>query len=58
VIGPLGLGLMLGSSNVLSPTASTDAVIPAFCYLAAWGLLTGIVFLFLAEETKGRDLTD
>ncbi|BEU28550.1 MFS transporter [Paraburkholderia sp. 22B1P] len=58
VIGPLGLGLMLGSSNLLSPTASADAVVPAFCYLAAWGLLTGLVFLFLAEETKGRDLTN
>jgi MFS transporter, putative metabolite:H+ symporter len=54
VIGPLGLGLLLGSSNVMSPKATVDAVIPAFCYLAAWLLLTGVVFLFFAEETRGK----
>ncbi|CAE6861628.1 Putative niacin/nicotinamide transporter NaiP [Paraburkholderia aspalathi] len=58
VIGPLGLGMMLGSSNVLSPAATADAIVPAFCYLAAWGLLTGLVFLFLAEETRGIDLSN
>lgn len=58
IIGPLGLGLMLGSDNVMSPAATVDAVLPAFCYLAAWAALTGLVFLFLAEETRGRSLQD
>lgn len=49
IIGPLGLGLVIGSSKV-----TMDGVFPAFCYLAAFLLLTGIVFLWLAVETKGR----
>jgi putative MFS transporter len=49
IIGPLGLGLVVGSSTV-----TVDAVFPAFCYLAVFLLLTGIVFLWLAEETRGR----
>ena len=53
IVGPLGLGLVLGTSKV-----TVDAVFPAFCYLAAFLLLTGIVFLWLAEETRGRRFED
>lgn len=53
IVGPLGLGLMLGTSTV-----TVDAVFPAFCYLAAFLLFTGIVFLCLAEETRGRKLDE
>jgi len=58
IIGPLGLGLLLGSSNVLSPTASLTSVVPAFVYLAAWILATGIVFLAFAFETRGKSLSE
>jgi len=54
VIGPLGLALIVGSSNVISPQASVAALIPAYGYLAAWFAVSGFVFVFLGIETKGR----
>src|SRR5262249_47690558 len=36
IIGPLGLALIIGSSNYISPKASLDAIGPAFLYLAFW----------------------
>jgi putative MFS transporter len=54
IIGPLGLGLLLGSSNVISPAASIEAILPAFTYLAAWLVASGTIFLVLAIETKGK----
>jgi putative MFS transporter len=58
IIGPLGLGLFLGSSNVISPAASLDAILPGLAYLAMWLLATGIVFLTLAMETKGKTIDE
>ena len=34
IIGPLGLALIVGSSNVVKPEASVNMLIPAFIYLA------------------------
>ena len=36
VIGPLGLALVVGSSNVVKPEATLGAIQPAFLYLASW----------------------
>ena len=56
VIGPLGLALVVGSSNVVKPDATLDAIQPAFLYLAGWFALAGAVYLFLGIETKGRSI--
>jgi putative MFS transporter len=56
VIGPLGLALIVGSSNVITPQASVAALVPAYSYLAAWFALAGFVYVFFATETKGRSL--
>jgi putative MFS transporter len=56
VIGPLGLALVVGSSNVVKPDATLDAIQPAFLYLASWFALAGAVYLFLGIETKGRSI--
>jgi putative MFS transporter len=56
VIGPLGLALIVGSSNIITPKASVAALLPAFSYLAAWFALAGFVYLFVGMETKGRSL--
>jgi len=56
IIGPLGLALVVGSSNVVKPEATLDAVQPAFLYLASWFLLSGAVYFFLGIETKGRSI--
>ena len=54
IIGPLGLALIVGSSNIVKPEASVNALVPAFLYLAAFFTMSGIVYGFLGIETKGR----
>jgi len=58
IIGPLGLALIVGSSNVVTPQASVAAIVPAFIYLGAWFALAGAVYYFLGIETKGRSIED
>ena len=57
VIGPLGLALICGQSNFVSPKASLDFVVPAMIFLAFWSFLSGIAFLF-GIETKGRSIEE
>jgi putative MFS transporter len=56
VIGPLGLALIVGSSNLITPKASVAALLPAFSYLAGWFALAGFAYVFVGMETKGRSL--
>ena len=56
VIGPLGLALIVGSSNIITPKASVAALLPAFCYLAAFFALAGLAYIFIGMETKGQSL--
>ena len=58
VIGPLGLALIVGSSEYVSPKVTADAIFPALLFLAFWYGQAGLVFLFLAEETKGRSIEE
>ena len=54
IIGPLGLALIVGSTNVVSPKASVAAIVPAFTYLGAWYLIAGIAYYVVGFETRGR----
>src|SRR6202790_2304253 len=56
VIGPLGLALIVGSSNIITPKASVAALFPAFTYLASFFALAGLAYIFIGMETKGRSL--
>ena len=56
--GPLGLALIVGSSNVVKPEASVAMILPAFAYLAGWYLLAGVVYYFFGIETKGRSIEE
>jgi putative MFS transporter len=58
IIGPLGLALIIGSSNYINPKASLDAIVPAFLYLAFWYAQAALVFWLLGFETKGRSIED
>ena len=58
VLGPLGLALIIGSSNYVSPKATLDAIFPALLYLAFWYGQAALVFWFLAIETKGRSIEE
>jgi putative MFS transporter len=56
IIGPLGLALIVGSSDVITPRASVDKLLPAFVYLAAWFAVAGMTYGLWGMETKGRPL--
>ncbi len=57
-IGPAGLALIAGSSNLVSPKATLDALIPGFNYFAFWYILGAIAFLFIGIETRGRTIDE
>ena len=58
ILGPLGLALIIGSSNYVSPKATLDAIFPALLYLAFWYGQAALVFWFIAVETKGRSIEE
>jgi putative MFS transporter len=58
IIGPLGLALVIGSSNYITPKATLDQIFPALLFLAFWYGQAGLVFLLLGIETKGISIED
>src|ERR1700752_4460819 len=52
IIGPLGLALVIGASDYVSPKATLDQIFPALLFLAFWYAQAGLVFLFVAVETR------
>jgi MFS transporter, putative metabolite:H+ symporter len=57
IIGPLGLAMIVGSTNIITPKATLDAIGPAFAYFTAWMLLCGFAFLFFGFETGHKAIT-
>jgi putative MFS transporter len=57
IAGPLCLALIAGTSNLITPKATIEAVTPAFLFLAACGLAIGLAFTLLGVETHGKPLT-
>lgn len=47
IVGPLCLALIAGTSNLISPKATIEAVMPAFLFLAACGLAIGLVLVLV-----------
>ena len=58
IIGPIGLALIVGSSNIVKPDVTIAAILPSFLYLAAWSALAGFAYAFIGFETKGRSIED
>ena len=56
IIGPLALALLAGSSNIIAPQATADAVFPAFAFLGGIMLLVALAFVFLGVETHGKPI--
>jgi MFS transporter, putative metabolite:H+ symporter len=56
IAGPLCLALIAGTSNLITPKATIEAVTPAFLFLAACGLAIGLAFTLFGVETHGRPL--
>jgi putative MFS transporter len=58
IIGPLGLALIVGSSNYVSPKVTLDAIFPALLFLAFWYAQAALAFWFVGFETKGRSIEE
>jgi len=58
IIGPLGLALIVGTSNYVSPKATVAAIVPAFYFLAFWYVLGALAYWLVAFETKGRTIEE
>jgi putative MFS transporter len=56
IIGPLGLALIVGSSDVITPKATIDAIGPSFAYFTCWMVLCGCAFLFFGFETGKKSI--
>lgn len=56
IVGPLSLGLIAGTTNLITPQATVDALPPAFMYLAGCSLLVGVAFAIFPVETRGKVL--
>src|SRR5580704_2923906 len=57
-IGPAGLALIAGSSNIVAPQATLDALIPAFNYFAFWYALGAVAFWLVGFETGNRSIEE
>jgi len=55
ILGPLGLAVVAGTSNVVAPEATREAITPGLIFLAAFSVLTALGFL-LFPETRGKTL--
>ena len=58
IFGPLGLALIIGSSNALAPEVTVARIVPAFLFLAGWYALAGLTYLFIGPETMGRSTAE
>jgi putative MFS transporter len=56
ILGPLALAVLAGSSNIIAPKATAEAVFPAFLFLGATMLAVALAFAFLGVETHGKQI--
>ncbi|KAB2381350.1 MFS transporter [Actinomadura montaniterrae] len=56
ILGPLGLALLVGSSDIVRPQATMSAVVPAFAFLGACLLVCGVTYLAGGIDVRGRSL--
>jgi MFS transporter, putative metabolite:H+ symporter len=57
-IGPAGLAVIAGSSNLVSPKATLDALIPGMNYFAFWYVVAALAIWFIGFETRGRTIAE
>ncbi len=58
IISPLGLAVIVGTSNFVKPAATLSAMVPAMMFLAFWAVLAALAFLLIGVETKGRSIEE
>ncbi len=56
ILGPLCLALIAGSGDLVSPKATTDAILPAFLFLAVCELAALVALVVYRREPHGKPL--
>ncbi|MBV8889303.1 MAG: MFS transporter [Alphaproteobacteria bacterium] len=56
ILGPLILAMIAGSSNLISPKATTDAVLPAFIVMAICSLVCALAYTLVPTERSRAPL--
>jgi putative MFS transporter len=56
ILGPVCLALIAGSGDIVSPKATTDAIAPAFLFLAACELAALIAIVAFRREPHGKPM--
>src|SRR6185437_5636096 len=56
IVGPLGLAVIVGTSDMITPKATLAAIGPSFAYFTAWMILCGCAFLFFGFETGNKSI--
>ncbi|WP_250518705.1 MFS transporter [Caballeronia sp. ATUFL_M1_KS5A] len=56
IVGPLGLALTAGSSNVVMPSATVSVIVPAFQFLAFCLCVCGLTYLTVGIEARSKTL--
>jgi putative MFS transporter len=56
IVGPLALAMIAGTSNVVAPKATTEAILPGFLFLTGCLVITFLAFTFFGVETRGMQL--
>ncbi len=57
ILGPVVLSFFAGSANIVTPQATTGAIIPAFTFLALMAIGAGVLYLF-GLETRGKTIEE
>ncbi|HET6606699.1 MAG TPA: MFS transporter [Rhodopila sp.] len=57
IVGPLGLAVIVGASDMITPKATLAAIGPSFAYFTAWMILCGCAFLFFGFETGNKSIS-
>jgi putative MFS transporter len=50
ILGPLVLAFIAGSDNLVTPKATTEAILPAFSVLAACAVIVGLCFTLVPTD--------
>lgn len=56
ILGPLALGLIAGTSNLITPKATEAAVVPGFLFMSAACLVAALAYTLLGVETHRKAL--
>lgn len=58
IVGPVGLALIIGTSDVIAPKATEAGLLPAFLLFGGCMLVAGLIFALVAPEPHGRSLDE